>query len=84
MSLRHHCYSQIFISQGGRHIDHVADQIVTKLIEVVKKKNKGGVNIKPFQVMKQAKVKYNVSNDQELAQSEPKSRLKMGKKHNYK
>ena len=36
--------------QGGRHTDHVADQIVTKLIEVVKKKNKGGVKIKPFQV----------------------------------
>ena len=36
--------------QGGRHVDHVSDQIVTKLIEVVKKKNKGGVNIKPFQV----------------------------------
>ncbi|KAE8284378.1 DNA topoisomerase 2-alpha [Larimichthys crocea] len=26
--------------QGGRHIDYVADQVVSKLIEVVKKKNK--------------------------------------------
>lgn len=36
--------------QGGRHIDYVVDQIVTKLIEVVKKKNKAGVSVKPFQV----------------------------------
>jgi len=36
--------------QGGRHVDYVADQLVSKLIEVVKKKNKAGVAIKPFQV----------------------------------
>lgn len=36
--------------QGGRHIDYVVDQIVAKLIEVVKKKNKAGVTVKPFQV----------------------------------
>lgn len=36
--------------QGGRHVDYVADQVVTKLIEVVKKKNKAGVTVKPFQV----------------------------------
>lgn len=36
--------------QGGRHIDYVVDQIVAKLIEVVKKKNKAGVSVKPFQV----------------------------------
>uniref|UniRef100_A0A8C7VH52 DNA topoisomerase 2 n=1 Tax=Oncorhynchus mykiss TaxID=8022 RepID=A0A8C7VH52_ONCMY len=35
---------------GGRHIDYVVDQIVAKLIEVVKKKNKAGVSVKPFQV----------------------------------
>lgn len=37
-------------TQGGRHIDYVADQVVSKLIEVVKKKNKAGVVVKPFQV----------------------------------
>lgn len=37
--------------QGGRHIDYVVDQIVAKLIEVVKKKNKAGVTVKPFQVL---------------------------------
>ena len=31
-------------------MDYVADQVIAKLIETVKKKNKGGVNIKPFQV----------------------------------
>uniref|UniRef100_A0A673HX87 DNA topoisomerase 2 n=1 Tax=Sinocyclocheilus rhinocerous TaxID=307959 RepID=A0A673HX87_9TELE len=36
--------------KGGRHTEYVADQIVSKLIEVVKKKNKAGVVVKPFQV----------------------------------
>lgn len=39
------------VIQGGRHIDYVVDQIVAKLIEVVKKKNKAGVSVKPFQVI---------------------------------
>lgn len=43
-------YEFSFGSQGGRHIDYVADQVVGKLIEVVKKKNKAGVTVKPFQV----------------------------------
>lgn len=30
----------------------MADQVVSKLIEVVKKKNKAGVVVKPFQVRK--------------------------------
>ncbi|KAL3044252.1 hypothetical protein OYC64_003987 [Pagothenia borchgrevinki] len=40
----------IATTKGGRHIDYVVDQIVHKLIEVVKKKNKAGVTVKPFQV----------------------------------
>lgn len=40
----------MMLFQGGRHTDYVADQIVSKLIEVVKKKNKAGVAVKPFQV----------------------------------
>lgn len=43
-------YDVCLESQGGRHIDYVADQVVGKLIEVVKKKNKAGVTVKPFQV----------------------------------
>ncbi|XP_066521749.1 DNA topoisomerase 2-alpha [Hoplias malabaricus] len=42
--------NSIATTKGGRHTDYVADQIVTKLIEVVKKKNKAGVTVKPFQV----------------------------------
>ncbi|KAH8244800.1 hypothetical protein KR032_000475 [Drosophila birchii] len=36
--------------KGGRHVDHVVDNVIKQLIEVLKKKNKGGINIKPFQV----------------------------------
>lgn len=42
--------NSIATTKGGRHIDYVVDQIVSKLIEVVKKKNKAGVSVKPFQV----------------------------------
>ncbi|BFZ22006.1 hypothetical protein BsWGS_25045 [Bradybaena similaris] len=42
--------NSIATTKGGRHVDYVADQCVTKLIDVVRKKNKGGVSIKPFQV----------------------------------
>ncbi|XP_075846911.1 DNA topoisomerase 2-alpha [Microtus pennsylvanicus] len=42
--------NSIATSKGGRHIDYVADQIVSKLVDVVKKKNKGGVAVKAHQV----------------------------------
>ncbi|XP_067266976.1 DNA topoisomerase 2-beta isoform X2 [Chanodichthys erythropterus] len=42
--------NSIATTKGGRHVDYVVDQIVAKLIEVVKKKNKAGVSVKPFQV----------------------------------
>ncbi|XP_062993417.1 DNA topoisomerase 2-alpha isoform X2 [Elgaria multicarinata webbii] len=42
--------NSIATTKGGRHVDYVADQIINKLIDVVKKKNKGGVGVKPFQV----------------------------------
>ena len=42
--------NSIATSKGGRHVDHVADMIVKQVLETIKKKNKGGVNIKPFQV----------------------------------
>ncbi|XP_061445305.1 DNA topoisomerase 2-alpha isoform X2 [Rhineura floridana] len=42
--------NSIATTKGGRHVDYVADQIVNKLIDVVKKRNKGGVAVKPFQV----------------------------------
>ncbi|XP_072312165.1 DNA topoisomerase 2-alpha [Eucyclogobius newberryi] len=42
--------NSIATTKGGRHVDHVADQVTSKLIDVVKKKNKAGVTVKPFQV----------------------------------
>ena len=36
--------------QGGRHVDYVSEQCVAKLIEIIKKKNKEGIKIMPFQV----------------------------------
>ncbi|KAL3855352.1 hypothetical protein ACJMK2_014568 [Sinanodonta woodiana] len=42
--------NSIATTKGGRHVDYIADQVVQKLIDVVKKKNKGGISIKPFQV----------------------------------
>jgi DNA topoisomerase-2 len=36
--------------QGGRHVDHVAELIIKQLIETLKKKNKAGLTIKPFQI----------------------------------
>ncbi|XP_025107253.1 DNA topoisomerase 2-alpha-like isoform X3 [Pomacea canaliculata] len=42
--------NSIATTKGGRHVDYVADQCVTKLLEVIKKKNKDGINIRPFQV----------------------------------
>ncbi|XP_008827665.1 DNA topoisomerase 2-alpha isoform X2 [Nannospalax galili] len=42
--------NSIATSKGGRHVDYVADQIVSKLVDVVKKKNKAGVAVKAHQV----------------------------------
>ncbi|XP_060074256.1 DNA topoisomerase 2-alpha-like isoform X2 [Ylistrum balloti] len=42
--------NSIATTKGGRHVDYITDQVVNKLIEIVKKKNKGGVAIKPFQI----------------------------------
>ncbi|XP_068236454.1 DNA topoisomerase 2-alpha isoform X2 [Palaemon carinicauda] len=42
--------NSIATTKGGRHIDYVADSLVKNLIENLKKKNKSGVQIKPFQI----------------------------------
>jgi DNA topoisomerase-2 len=36
--------------KGGTHIAHLADQLVDSILEVVKKKNRGGIEIKPNHV----------------------------------
>ncbi|XP_051156221.1 DNA topoisomerase 2 [Leptopilina boulardi] len=42
--------NSIATTKGGRHVDHVTDMIVKQLTETLKKKNKGGIAIKPFQI----------------------------------
>lgn len=42
--------NSIATTKGGRHVDYVSDMLVKQIMESIKKKNKGGVNIKPFQV----------------------------------
>lgn len=42
--------NSIATTKGGRHVDYVADMLVKQIMESLKKKNKGGVTIKPFQV----------------------------------
>lgn len=42
--------NSIATTKGGRHVDYVSDMIVKHVLEGLKKKNKGGINIKPFQV----------------------------------
>ncbi|TPX68586.1 hypothetical protein SpCBS45565_g03046 [Spizellomyces sp. 'palustris'] len=41
--------NSICTMKGGTHVNHVADQLVANLIEAVKKKDKKGVPLKPFQ-----------------------------------
>ncbi|XP_076766901.1 DNA topoisomerase 2-like [Xylocopa sonorina] len=42
--------NSIATTKGGRHVDHVTDLIVKQLTEVLKKKNKSDLTIKPFQI----------------------------------
>ena len=42
--------NSIATTKGGRHVDHVSDLVIKSIIDTIKKKNKTGINIKPFQV----------------------------------
>lgn len=42
--------NSIATTKGGTHINHVADNVVKQIQDVIKKKNKGGTAIKPFQI----------------------------------
>ncbi|KAJ9616018.1 DNA topoisomerase 2 [Knufia peltigerae] len=42
--------NSVATTSGGTHVNYVADQIVNKLMDVVKKKNKGGATLKPNQI----------------------------------
>ncbi|CAE7461441.1 TOP2, partial [Symbiodinium sp. KB8] len=36
--------------KGGTHVSHVTDQFVDSILDKVNKKNRGGMEIKPFHV----------------------------------
>lgn len=42
--------NSIATTKGGRHVDYITDQLTSKIAEVVKKRNKGGKDVKPFQI----------------------------------
>lgn len=42
--------NSIATTKGGRHVEYISDMIVKQVLETIKKKNKGGISIKPFQV----------------------------------
>ncbi|RMD41499.1 hypothetical protein DV735_g3616, partial [Chaetothyriales sp. CBS 134920] len=42
--------NSVATTSGGTHVNYIADQIVTKLLEVIKKRNKGGAQLKPHQI----------------------------------
>lgn len=42
--------NSIATTKGGTHVNYVTDQIVEKLMAAVKRRNKGGIEVKPFQI----------------------------------
>ena len=42
--------NSIATTKGGRHVEYITEMISKQLQEHLKKKNKSGVNIKPFQI----------------------------------
>lgn len=42
--------NSIATTKGGTHVSYVTDQIVEKLMAAVKRRNKGGIEVKPFQI----------------------------------
>ena len=42
--------NSIATTSGGSHVNYIADQVIDKLMAIVKKKNKGGVTLKPSQI----------------------------------
>jgi len=42
--------NSIATTSGGTHVNYIADQVVNKLMEIIKKKNSKGVQLKPNQI----------------------------------
>ncbi len=50
--------NSIATTKGGRHVDHVSKLIENALTDTLKKKNKGGIQIKPHQVSFRIRVSF--------------------------
>ena len=70
----------ICTSKGGGHVTYIADQIADRLKAVVKKKNKGGVEIKPNQIKNHLRVFVNALVDNPAFDSQTKEGLTTTKK----
>lgn len=42
--------NSIATTKGGRHVEYVTEMVTKQIQEALKKKNKSGVNVKPFQI----------------------------------
>jgi len=42
--------NSVATTSGGTHVNYIADQVCNKLMDIVKKKNKGGAALKPAQI----------------------------------
>ena len=42
--------NSIATTSGGSHVNYIADQVCSKLMDIVKKRNKGGATLKPTQI----------------------------------
>jgi DNA topoisomerase-2 len=42
--------NSVATTSGGTHVNYIADQVCNKLMDIVKKKNKGGAALKPTQI----------------------------------
>ncbi|KAI8819632.1 DNA topoisomerase [Fimicolochytrium jonesii] len=67
--------NSICTTKGGTHVNHVADQLVTSLIEAVKKKDKKGVPLKPFQAKNHLWVFVNCSIENPAFDSQTKENM---------
>jgi len=74
--------NSISTSKGGSHVTYIADMIGASLVDVVKKKNKGGVEIKPNQIKNHLCVFVNALIENPTFDSQTKENL-TSKKANF-
>ena len=67
--------NSIATTKGGRHVDYICDQIVKHLAEVIAKKNKNGIQIRPFQIKNNLFVFVNCLIDNPTFDSQTKETL---------